>query len=258
MYPYTTTTRPNQTSNVPRATTAGLAHGEPLRDGRDRVTGGAHLREHLVQPLEGSVEVNLDPARGGGNVLSMVLCTPPLDETHPYGTMFGEFIHRFVPMVHTLRQQLCKFLIVEDLQCTLRRNLAHGGRMEAVMEVAVPALHEYGGVAEALGEDLTTHVVEVDTLTDVSSCILDRRVPVHVGHATQTEAVGGCVWVGEAVDDETGTGCLEGFTYSYVEFVVGDGTPVLWFVVCDGGHVWRNGGFGVHRIGIGSRTSPIF
>ena len=40
--------------------------------------GGAHLCEHLVQPLQGPVQVHLDPAGGAGDVLAVVLCSPTL------------------------------------------------------------------------------------------------------------------------------------------------------------------------------------
>ena len=33
------------------------------------VARAAHLGEHLVQPLQGTVKVNLDPARSRGHVL---------------------------------------------------------------------------------------------------------------------------------------------------------------------------------------------
>lgn len=36
---------------------------------------GAHLREHLVQPLQGAVQVQLDPAGGAGH------CLPPGRDT---------------------------------------------------------------------------------------------------------------------------------------------------------------------------------
>ena len=47
------------------------------------VAGAAHLGEHLVQPLEGAVQVDLNPAGGGGDVLPVVLRPPALHEGHP-------------------------------------------------------------------------------------------------------------------------------------------------------------------------------
>jgi len=108
------------------------------------------------------------------------------------------------------------------------------------MEVAVPTLDEYGGVTEAFCEYFTAHIVQMDALANVSTGVLYGGVSVHIGHTTKTEAVRGGVGIGEAVYDETCARCLEWFTNPYVEFVVGDGTPVLWFVVRDRCHVRGN------------------
>ena len=51
-----------------------------LGDGGDVVAGAAHLGQHLVQPLEGAVQVDLNPAGGGGHVLPVVLRSPALHE----------------------------------------------------------------------------------------------------------------------------------------------------------------------------------
>ena len=39
---------------------------------------GAHLREDLIQPLQGPVQVHLDPAGGAGDVLPVILRPPAL------------------------------------------------------------------------------------------------------------------------------------------------------------------------------------
>lgn len=41
-----------------------------LRDAGAADAGGAHLCEHLVEPLQGAVQVQLDPAGGAGHRLS--------------------------------------------------------------------------------------------------------------------------------------------------------------------------------------------
>lgn len=41
-----------------------------LRDAGAADARGAHLCEHLVQPLQGAVQVQLDPAGGAGHRLS--------------------------------------------------------------------------------------------------------------------------------------------------------------------------------------------
>lgn len=50
-----------------------------LGDGGDRVVGGAHLGKHLIQPLQGTMQVNLNPAGCAGHVLAVVLCSPSLE-----------------------------------------------------------------------------------------------------------------------------------------------------------------------------------
>ena len=47
------------------------------------VCGGAHLGEDVVEPLEGAVQVDLDPARRRRHVLPVVVRAPPLHERHP-------------------------------------------------------------------------------------------------------------------------------------------------------------------------------
>lgn len=66
-------------------------------------------------------------------------------------------------MVHTLGQQLCKLLVVEDLEWAARWNLAHGGGVEAMVVVTVTRLDEDGRVREALCIHLSAHIVEVDS-----------------------------------------------------------------------------------------------
>ena len=132
------------------------------RDGGDGIVWRPHLREDLVKPLEGAIEVDLDPARGGGHVLPVVLGAPPFHEAHPDGAHLGELVDHLEAVVDVLGEEGGELLVVEDLEGAARRDLADGGRVEAVPVVAVAALHEDAAVAEALGVDLTTHVVQVD------------------------------------------------------------------------------------------------
>ena len=63
-------------------------------------------------------------------------------------------------------------------------------------------LHKYGRVAKALSIHLATHIVEVNSLPNVPSCVLDCRVAVHVGQLPQAEPVVVLVaWVREPVND---------------------------------------------------------
>lgn len=64
-------------------------------------------------------------------------------------------------MVDGLSQQLGELLVVEDLEATAAGDLADGGGVEAVVVVAVSTLDEDAGVAQALGIDLSPHVVQM-------------------------------------------------------------------------------------------------
>lgn len=86
------------------------------RHGAAGHAGRAHLGEHAVQPLQGPVEVQLHPARGGGHCLAPVLGTPALDEAHPDGAHARQLVHCLKAARHGRRQQGRKLLVVEDLQ----------------------------------------------------------------------------------------------------------------------------------------------
>lgn len=62
-------------------------------------------------------------------------------------------------MVNRLRQQLSEELVVEDLEAAAAGDLAHGGWVEAVLIVAVPALYEDAAVAHTLGVHLAPNIV---------------------------------------------------------------------------------------------------
>ena len=122
-----------------------------------------HLREHLVEPLQRPVEVNLDPAGRARHVLPVVLGAPALDETHPDRAHLCQLVDSLEAVVDGLAEQLRKLLVVEDLEAAAGRDLADGRRVEVVVVVAVAALHEDAAVAETLGEHLATDVVQVHT-----------------------------------------------------------------------------------------------
>jgi len=136
----------------------------------------AHLREHLVKPLERPMQMDLDPTGRRCHILAMVLRPPALHERHPDRAHLRELIDGLESIVHRLRQQLSKFLIVKDLQRAARRYLAHGARMESMVVVAIARLHKNGGVGQALGVHLAGHIVQMNALacgrkkTTISDC----------------------------------------------------------------------------------------
>lgn len=90
--------------------------------------------------------MNFDPARRARHVLPMVLRAPALHKAHPDRAHLRQLVHRLEPVIDRLRQQLRKLLIIEDLQRATGRDLAHCARMEAVVVVAVAALHKDGRI----------------------------------------------------------------------------------------------------------------
>ena len=87
--------------------------------------------------------------------------TPYLDKTHPDGAHLGQLVDDFKSVVHRLGEQLSEQLVVEDLEAAAAGDLADGGWVEAVLIVAVPALHEDAAVTHTLGIDLSPNVVQV-------------------------------------------------------------------------------------------------
>lgn len=67
------------------------------------------------------------------------------------------------------------------------RDLHHGGRVPAVPLVAVGTLNKDWRVGEALGEHLSTDVVEAHALPNVAPRLLHHWVAVDIGQQTQAE-----------------------------------------------------------------------
>ena len=173
-------------------------------------------------------------------------------------------------MVDRLGQQLGELLVVEDLEAAAAGDLAHGGGVEAVVVVAVAALDEDAGVAEALGVHLSPDVVQVHTwsgaqgeatasttaahprgrrctrrvygagatFADVPAGVLDGGVAVDVGQQAEAEAVLVVRGVGEAVHQHAGGGGVVGLAHAVVELVVDDGAPVAGLLVLHRLYVW--------------------
>lgn len=81
--------------------------------------------------------MDLHPTGRGSDILSMVLGTPTLHETHSNGAHLGELVDRFKAMRYGAREKLGELLVREDLQRASWRNLANCCQMEVVSIVAV-------------------------------------------------------------------------------------------------------------------------
>jgi len=196
------------------------------------IARASHLCQHLVQPLKRAMKVNLNPTRGGCDILSVILCSPPLHKAHPDCAHFGQLVHCFEPMVDRLGEKSGKLLVIENLEAAPWRNLAHRCGMKSMVVVAVSRLHEYGRVTEALCIDLAPHIVQVNTLPNVAPRVLDRRVAVHVGQLAKAESVVVLVArVCEPVDDHRVVVGMVNLPDSAVQLVIGNGGPVEGFLV---------------------------
>ena len=98
----------------------------------------------------------------------------------PDSAHFSQLVDRLKSMANRLSEKGGELLVVEDLEATARRDLAHRGWVEPVLVVTVSRLHKYGRVAEAFCIDLPTHIIKVNSLPNVTPRVLDRRVAVHV------------------------------------------------------------------------------
>lgn len=70
--------------------------------------------------------------------------------------------------------------------------------MPPVTLVAIRRLNENGRVAEALGKDLSTNVVETNSFTNVTSRLFHDRITVNIGQETEAKAFG-IAWISETV-----------------------------------------------------------
>lgn len=66
-------------------------------------------------------------------------------------------------MIDRLGKQLSKLLIVEDFEAAATGDLADGSRVEAMVVVAIPALHENAGVTQTLSIHLSSNIIQVNT-----------------------------------------------------------------------------------------------
>lgn len=84
-----------------------------------------------------------------------------LHKAHTDGTHLCELVDDLKAVVDRLGEELGKQLVVKDLEAAAAGDLAHGGGVEAMLEVTVAALDEDAAVAQTLGVDLAAYVVQV-------------------------------------------------------------------------------------------------
>jgi len=174
--------------------------------------------------------VDLDPAGGGRHLFPPVLLAPALDEGDPDGAHPGQVVDSLEAVVDTVGEEGVELLSVEYLESTVGRDLAHSGRVPAVVLVTVGRLDEDGGVRETLGDDVPVIVIELHSFTNVLPGLLHDAAPVQVGEETQAEPLP-AAGVREAVHGHALLGGVVVLAHPGVELVVGDGAPVLGLAV---------------------------
>lgn len=104
--------------------------------------------------------------------------------------------------------------------------------MEPVVIVAIAGLDEDGRVGQTVSKDLTVDVAKLNTFSNVSSRIFDRRIAVHVRQLAEAKSV--CIVVGgvcEAIDVNVVVLGVVDLAHAGVQLVVGNAAPVRWFLV---------------------------
>ena len=71
------------------------------------------------------MQVHFDPARGGGDVLPVILGSPAFHKAHPDSAHLSQLVDRLKSMVNRLSEKGGELLVVEDLEATTRWDLAH-------------------------------------------------------------------------------------------------------------------------------------
>lgn len=193
----------------------------------------SHLDKNLIEPLQWPMKMNFDPTRSRSYVLSVIFSAPSFNETHSDRTHFRKLIYCLEAMIDRLRKQLRELLIVKDFQGAPRRYLANSARMKAVMMIAVSRLNEDRRVREAFSVDLTTDIIQMNALSDVTSSVFDCAIAIDVAQLTQAESIRICRRVCEAINDNRCGITVKDFTDTAVEFVISDASPIGRFLVAE-------------------------
>ena len=135
------------------------------------------------------MEVHLDPARSACNVLAIVLCPPAFHKTNSNGAHLCKLKDGFKSLINTLSKQLGKVLITEDFQRAAWRDLTNSSRMKLMRVVTVSALDKEGSITKTLCKYLPTDIKEVDSLTNVTTNILNGCSMVDIREHTKAESI---------------------------------------------------------------------
>lgn len=102
-----------------------------------------------------------------------------------------------------------------------------------MMMIAVSRLNEDRRVREAFSVDLTTDIIQMNALSDVTSSVFDCAIAIDVAQLTQAESIRICRRVCEAINDNRCGIAVKDFTDTAVEFVISDAGPIGRFLVAE-------------------------
>jgi hypothetical protein len=74
--------------------------------------------------------------------------------------------------------------------------------MKAMMVITVSGLYKDGRVGQALGIDFTANIIQMHTLANVSSRILNGTISVNITQLAQTKAIRIVARICESIDND--------------------------------------------------------
>ena len=205
---------------------------------RNWISRWPHLNQHLVKPLQGTMQMDFNPAWCTGNILAVILSSPAFDKTQANRAHLRQLIHCLITIIDRLWKQLGKFLAVENFKGACWRNLAHCCWMKAMNVVTISTLHKDCRVTEAFSKNLSTNIIQMHSFTNMSSSTFNGRIAINIRQETQTESLGVCrVRICESIYKDAGWACLELFTNSVIQLIVRDRTPRRRLLVINWGYM---------------------
>ena len=181
----------------------------------------SHSYQDSVQPFQGAVQLNLNPAGGSGNALSPIINTPSLYKTDTNLAHVWKLVHSLEVRIRRLTKLSSKLLEVEDWNIFPRKNLADGCRMPTITNVCNRTLNKDTCITQTLRVHDTTDLVKMDTFANTVPGFINFLLflPFSVGKDPQTKSVQ-TVWTGETVDNKRFVRSLKHFTNTVLHLVV--------------------------------------
>ncbi len=123
-------------------------------------TRTVHLRPNAIEPLEWTVQTNLNPTGSARDRLTSIVVAPAFHKTDTKRAHLCQLVNGIVALGHCFCQNVRKLVVWEYFQIATGRDFANGGLVPAVHRITIRTLNKNRIITETLGVDLTTHVVE--------------------------------------------------------------------------------------------------